>query len=198
MKIVHIIENLDKGAVENWLVNAFLYSRKINPTLQWTFFCYLGKKGRLDEIVEKNGGIIIYSTYSVRQKFLFLRNLRSILTKGKYDILHVHHDYLSGFYLLSTIGLKFKKRILHIHNTDKLLPVGSPIIQKILLGPLKFLSIYLSDQILGISKNTLNTYIEGMYLAKRKKEVLYYGIEFENFNNEDQFGISLKEELNIS
>ena len=53
MKIIHIVENLDKGAVENWLVNIFIESRKTRPGWEWTFYCILGKEGRLDEKVKK-------------------------------------------------------------------------------------------------------------------------------------------------
>ena len=60
LKIIHIVENLDKGAVENWLVKTFIESRKMYPNWQWTFYCILGKEGRLDEKVKAAGGEIIY------------------------------------------------------------------------------------------------------------------------------------------
>jgi hypothetical protein len=102
MKIIHIVENLDKGAVENWLVSIFIESRKIRPDWEWTFYCILGNEGRLDEKVRSAGGRIIYSPVTVSNKLAFLKNLRRELTKGRYDILHAHHDYLSGFYLLAS------------------------------------------------------------------------------------------------
>jgi hypothetical protein len=120
-RIIHIVENLDKGAVENWLVNIFLSSRKTRPDWHWTFYCILGKKGRLDEKVREAGGEIIYAPVNISHKISFLRHLRSVLNNGSYDIIHAHHDYLSGFYLLASAGIRFKKRILHIHNTDKVL-----------------------------------------------------------------------------
>lgn len=103
MKIIHIVENLDKGAVENWLVSIFIESRKTNPALDWTFYCILGKSGRLDELVKANGGKIIYSPVSISLKIHFLRALRGTLKSGNFDIIHSHHDYLSGFYLLASV-----------------------------------------------------------------------------------------------
>ena len=92
MKIIHIVENLDKGAVENWLVNIFLESRKIRPDWEWTFYCILGKPGRLDENVRNAGARIIYSPVTVSNKLSFLKYLRIELKRGGYDILHAHHD----------------------------------------------------------------------------------------------------------
>ena len=112
MRIIHIVENLDKGAVENWLVDIFIESRKIRPSWEWTFYCILGKEGRLDEKVRDAGGEIIYSPVTISNKLAFLSNLRKVLQERKYDILHAHHDYLSGFYLLASLGKKFKKEII--------------------------------------------------------------------------------------
>ena len=59
MKLLHIVENLDKGAVENWLVNVFLEIKKTRHDWKWTFFCILGRPGRLDKKVLEAGGEII-------------------------------------------------------------------------------------------------------------------------------------------
>jgi glycosyltransferase involved in cell wall biosynthesis len=177
LRIIHIVENLDKGAVENWLVNVFLESIKTRPNWDWTFYCILGNKGRLDEKVLAAGGKIIYSPVWISQKRSFLQHLRNTLKTGRFDILHSHHDYLSGFYLLASAGLSFKKRILHIHNTDKALPVGSRRVQKILLPFFRRLAIRYSDLIVGISKDTLNEFVQHKKFRKKKATVLYYGID---------------------
>jgi glycosyltransferase EpsF len=196
VKIIHIVENLDKGAVENWLVNVFLKSREIRPDWQWTFYCILGQEGRLDEVVRKAGGIILYSPVTISQKLPFLRYLRSTLQIGQYDIIHAHHDYLSGFYLLASIGIKAKKRILHIHNTDKELPVGNRVLKCLLLAPLKRLAFGLSDTIVGISKDTLAEF-KGKTKNKRIQfKVLYYGIDLSAFTLETN-QLWLKTALNI-
>lgn len=181
MRIIHIVENLDKGAVENWLINVFLESRKIRPDWDWTFYCILGKKGRLDKKVKEAGGNIIYSPYWISQKKQFLKHLRHTLKTGEYDIIHSHHDYLTGFYSPAYANLKFKKRILHIHNTDKALPVGTVFLQKLLLPLFKKLAIHFSDLIVGISQDTLNEFVQNNRFRKKKTTVLYYGIDLSPF-----------------
>lgn len=196
MKIIHIVENLDKGAVENWLVNVFLKSKVYRPAWEWSFYCILNRPGRLDELVRKAGGVIYYSPVSISHKFAFLKHLRFILKRGKYDILHSHHDFLSGFYLLASWGISFKQRILHIHNNDRALPVGNAFVHKILLNPFKWLGYYFSDTVIAISKNTLKDHL-GSYIHNKRLSciVLYCGIDMSVFRADTER--SIKEELNI-
>jgi glycosyltransferase involved in cell wall biosynthesis len=181
MRILNIIENLDHGAVENWLVRIFRESRKCRPEWEWTFYCILGKEGRLDRDVVSNGGKIIYSPVPLSRKLSFLSHLRLTLKKGNFDVIHSHHDYLSGFYLLASVGIRFKKRILHIHNTDKALPVGNKILHDLLLSPFKSMAIFLSDRIVGISRDTLNEFVGSSHSARKKETLLYYGVDFRPF-----------------
>lgn len=196
MKIIHIVENLDKGAVENWLVNIFIESRKLRPHWEWTFYCFLGKAGRLDDKVKAAGGRIIYSPVTISEKVTFLRNLRKTLNEDRYDIIHAHHDYLSGFYLLATAGIKFKRRFLQVHNTDKALPIGSRIAQNILLRPFRTLATIFSDTIIGISENTLVEFTGSRRIRTKRHTVLYYGIDMSRFDSNPQRNL-IRSTLNL-
>jgi glycosyltransferase involved in cell wall biosynthesis len=181
MRILHVVESLDRGAVENWLVNVFKESRRMRPDLEWTFYCLLDRPGKLDGIVEELGGKIIRSPVTISDKLSFLVHLRRTLKKGSYDILHVHHDFLSGYYLLASIGIRFRKRILHIHNNDRHLPVGSPSVRSLLLPVCWWLSLRLVDEVLCISEHTMEDYKGSYKSAKPRFEVLYYGIDMDRF-----------------
>ena len=196
MKIIHIVENLNKGAVENWIVNVFIESLKTKPDWEWTFYCMLGEAGRLDEQVKAAGGKIIYAPCTISNKIPFLKALRKTLKLGSYDIIHSHHDYLSGFYLLASFGIKFKKRILHIHNTDAALPIGNKLLHNFLLKPFRQLGFYFSDIIVGISKDTLQQFIQFSTTAKKKSTLLYCGIEMDRFNEQTD-SLLFKKNLNI-
>lgn len=196
LRVFHVVESLDRGAVENWLVNVFLESRKIKPDWQWTFYCMLDKPGRLDDMVLENGGCIIRSPVSVSHKTAFLRNLRKALRRGRYDVLHVHHDFLSGFYLLATVGMPFRRRILHIHNNDRILPVASRRLEKILLPIFRWLSLKMVDKVLAISEFTRDDYRRGYAGASPTFEVLYYGIRMDKFEEPVDAG-SVRSRLGI-
>ncbi|HUQ66872.1 MAG TPA: glycosyltransferase [Flavitalea sp.] len=182
MRILHIVENLDKGAVETWLVNVFIESTKTRPHWEWTFYCILGKKGRLDEKVIAAGGKIIYSPVTLSSKISFLKSLRRVLKVGQYDIIHAHHDYLSGFYLISTVGIKFPKRLLQIHNTDKALPVRNKLLHNFLLNPFRRLGLLFSDQVVGISEITLAEFAKSTKMPNKRFVLLYYGLNFDQFD----------------
>jgi hypothetical protein len=70
LKVLHIVENLDRGAVENWLVRLLRHASKKGLKLDWTFYCVLGQPGALDEEVTKLGAPIIFSPFPIGQKAL--------------------------------------------------------------------------------------------------------------------------------
>jgi glycosyltransferase involved in cell wall biosynthesis len=183
MRIFHVVESLDRGAVENWLVNVFVESRKTRPEWEWTFYCLIDRPGRLDGLVEENGGVIIRSPVTISEKLAFLRHLRRALKQGRYDILHVHHDFLSGFYLPAALGIPFRKRVLHIHNNDRHLPVGNVRIRRLLLPICRWISLRTVDKVLAISEYTRDDYKGAFPLRRPVFEVLYYGIDMERFGS---------------
>ena len=180
-KVIHIVENLDKGAVEMWLVRMFLICVKKNPEIEWTFYCILSRRGRLDDQVIAAGGKIIYSPYELSQKWSFLLYLRQTLKRGNYDIIHSHHDYLSGLYLITTIGLRLNQKILHIHNTDEELPMGNVYVKRILLVLAKQLALRINDTIIGVSDEALNFFLKNTGSKRITNQVIYCGISMEPF-----------------
>lgn len=182
MRILQIVENLDKGAVENCLVNIFEESRKNRPDWEWTFYCILGTPGKLDKRVRMAGGKIIYSPVKISHKWQFLKALRDVLKRGHYDVLHAHHDYLSGVYLLASVGISITRKIVHIHNTDEALPIGNKILSRILLNPLGALINLLSDSVVGCSEDALTQFVKKQWIKPKDAKVLYYGVPLQKFS----------------
>ena len=46
MKVLHIVENLHRGAVENWLIRMLRHARQRSVALDWTFYCAMGAQER--------------------------------------------------------------------------------------------------------------------------------------------------------
>jgi len=178
VKILHIVENLHRGAVETWLVRMFEASCELRPADEWTFYCALSESGRHDERVRQLGGRIIYSPVPFRRTMSFLRALRQTLKYGHFDVLHCHHDLLSGFYLLAALGLPIRQRVVHVHNTDEALPTPSKFKHRILKEPLRKTCLGLSGKVVGISKHTLQSFLHGRKPRGGRDEVLYYGCDF--------------------
>lgn len=183
MKVLHIVENLDRGAVENWLVRMLLHARRAGVDLNWTFYCAVGKPGSLDEVVRGNGGRIVFSPVPIGQKAAFIRALRAELRTGAYDVLHCHHDLISAIYLLSAVGLPIQNRIVHVHNADESVLTPSRFKQMLLREPMRRICLALADKIVGISNHTLDTFLGGRPRRPGRDVVHYYGIDPQPFLN---------------
>jgi glycosyltransferase involved in cell wall biosynthesis len=178
VRVCHIVESLDHGAVENWLVRSFEVARSIAADVDWTFCCILPRPGRLDDRVRALGGTVIHSPHELSSTAKFTASLRAQLRKLNFDVLHCHHDFLSAIYLVSSVGLPIKQRIVHVHNTDESLPV-SPWKQRLLLKPFRSICLALADQIVGISNDTLDQFLRNRPRRPNRDSVLYYGVDLE-------------------
>lgn len=176
-RVLHIVENLDRGAVENWLVRMLRHARRRGVNLDWTFYCVEGRRGALDEEAEELGARVIHSKYPIGDKLPFLRALRTELRAGAYDVMHCHHDLVSAIYLLAAAGIHIRKRIVHVHNADESLPTPSRLKQFLLREPMRRLCLAVADNVLGISNHTLDTFLAGRPRRAARDYVHYYGVD---------------------
>jgi hypothetical protein len=95
------------------------HARKRDTEIDWTFYCILKQAGAMDAKARALDGGVIHSPVPLVRKREFFRALRSELRCGNYDVLHCHHDILSGIYLLASVGIPLRRRIVHVHNADE-------------------------------------------------------------------------------
>ena len=176
-KVLHIVENLHRGAVENWLVRMLRYGVEQGIKLNWTFYCIIGASGQLDEEVVGMGGKVVFSPVPIGSKLLFMKSLRTELRSGKYDIVHCHHDLVSAVYLIAACGLPIKKRLVHIHNSDESVLTSNRTKQLILRPLMRRVCLLLADRIVGISKHTLAAFLAGRTPLEARDILHYYGID---------------------
>lgn len=184
IKIIHIVESLHKGAVENWLVRMFIYGQENGADLDWTFYCTEELEGRLEQKVIEYGGKIIKSPSRWANPKQFIKDLRLHLRSQNYDVMHCHHDFVSALYLIAARGQKLKK-IVQIHNMDEHIPVSSKLKKGIIRYIFRRICWFRADLIVGISKHTLDRFTLGKKKLKKKSSILYYGIAHERFLNAD-------------
>lgn len=184
IRLLQVVESLDVGAVENWLVRIFARATTTHPQYHWTFYCALGRPGRLDEQVRALGGEIIYSPFELKDKKNFISHLRKTISRGKFHILHCHHDFVSAVYLIASLGLPLDQRIVHVHNTDEGIPTGSVVKRKALKEPMRQVCLRMADKIVGISQQALSQFTRNNGSQPEKHKVLYYGIETRRFREQ--------------
>jgi len=177
MKVLHVVENLNRGAVENWLVRMLEHARMREMEPQWNFYCALGEAGRLDEAAQSAGAEVIYSPCSLDEKIDFVRALRRTISNGSYDILHCHHDLISAVYLAASAGLPVRRRIVHIHNADEAVPTPNRFKQHLYRESLRRVCLSMADKVVGISNHTLDTFLAGRPRKIGRDVVHYYGLD---------------------
>ncbi len=175
-RVLHVIDNLDRGAVETWLVRMLEHAQKRGVPTDWTFYCTLDVPGALDDAVRQFGGRIVVSPFPLDRQLGFARALRRELQLGGYDVLHCHHDLVSGLYLAAAAGLSLRRRIVHIHNADENVLTGNPYKKPIYRSLLRRVCLRQADRIIGISNHTLDTFLAGRSRSSERDQVHYYGI----------------------
>lgn len=197
-KVLHIIESLDNRAVESWLIRVFRRSVSQHPQLDWTFFCVLPQAGEFDEDVRAAGGRVIHSQHALHNKVAFMTSLRRVMREGQYDILHCHHDIMSAAYLLASTGLPFKKRIVHLHNTELSLPTPNRLKADLVRGPMRQVCLQMADQIIGISKEALESLVGVTEQDPARHQVVHYAVDTNRFRNVAGDRGTLRRELGLS
>ena len=175
--VLHIVETLDRGAVENWLVRMLRHARARGVELDWTFYCVLPAAGALDGEAIALGARVLHSPVPIGRKAAFFRALRKELVEERYDVLHCHHDIISAVYLAASVGLPVATRVVHVHNADENVPTHSRVKRVLLRGPMRRVCLAMADRIVGISNITLDTFLAGRARRPGRDIVHYYGID---------------------
>jgi glycosyltransferase involved in cell wall biosynthesis len=182
-KVIHVVQKLDQGAVENWLIRMLRFGREQGIAMDWTFYCNLSEPGRLDEEVRSLGARVVHSPVPIGDKLQFVRALRQELWQGQYDVLHCHHDLVSAVYLIAALGVPITQRIVHVHNADESV-LTTNIVKRSLYPPIsRKICLAMADRIVAISNHTLDTFLASRGRRAGRDLVLYYGVHQSPFEH---------------
>jgi glycosyltransferase involved in cell wall biosynthesis len=176
LRVIHVVDNLDKVSVEIWLLRMLAHAGKLNVPVDWTFYCTLGE-GALDDRARALGANVVYSPVPIGAKLTFMAALRSHLTDGRYDVLHSHHDLVSAVYLVAASGLPIRRRIVHVHNADESVLTPSVTKQAVFRPSFRRICLMLADRIAANSNHSLDTFLAGRKRRPGKDIVHYLGID---------------------
>ena len=176
-KVLHVVGTLDRWAVESWLLRMLAHARRRGDELDWTFYCTFGARGARDCEARAMGAGVIHSPVPIGQKLAFARALRAELRRGRYDVLHCHHDLVSGVYLAAAAGLPISTRLVHTHNADESVLTPSRLKQAVLRPALRQVCLTLANKVVGNSEHSLRTLVRRARLDPARHRVNYYGID---------------------
>jgi glycosyltransferase involved in cell wall biosynthesis len=176
-KVLHVVESLDRGAIENWLLRMLRHARRRGTDVKWTFYCAQGTPGAMEREARALNAGVVASPTPLGQKVSFIRALRAELLRGRYDVLHCHHDLVSAVYLLSAARIPIRRRIVHVHNADEGIPTPSRVKQRLFREPLRRICLATADRVVGNSNHTLDTFLAGRRRKPGRDTVHYYGVD---------------------
>jgi len=180
-RVLHVVESLGHGAVENWLLRMLEHARESGIQLDWTFYTQLTEAGVSDSSAEILGAKVVHSPVSILNTAVFMASLRSELSRHPYDVLHCHHDLVSAIYLVAASGLGIRRKIVHIHNADEHIPTSSSTKASFLRTPMRRVCLS-ADRVVGISSHVLDTFLAGRPRHPKRDLVHYYGVDANKFS----------------
>jgi glycosyltransferase involved in cell wall biosynthesis len=103
------------GGAETWLMELLrLWSR--DSAVRMDFLVTSGGAGIFDDEARELGAKIRYVRYSRSRLAHFTKEFRRILREGRYDAIHDHQDFTSGWHFLLGTRTLPPIRVTHVHN----------------------------------------------------------------------------------
>jgi glycosyltransferase involved in cell wall biosynthesis len=176
-KVLHVVGMMDKWSVESWLMRLLAHARQRGVSFDWTFYTVSCEAGARDCEANALGARVVSSPVPIGQKLAFAKALRAEIIGGAYDVLHCHHDLISGVYLAASAGLPLRERIVHVHNLDESVLTPNPLKQAVLRPTLRRVCLTLADKIVANSPHSLETFLAGRRPRPGRDLVHYIAID---------------------
>lgn len=183
-KILHVIQGFGAGGAETWLLSIVKHLKK-NPEygLHFDFLVTGGVPCLFDQEIKEQGCEIFYLKYSYTKLLTFSRKFRDILKENKYDAIHHHQDFISGWHFLLGYGHLPNIRISHLHNPFNF--ITNYITNTTRWISFKFgriLTYALTTKITGTSNAVMDEYGYDKWPYKYKRvQAVYCGFYIEDF-----------------
>lgn len=115
LRVLHVVHALGVGGGETWLMELLrLWSR--TSAVNIDFLLTGGRRDLFDDQAQALGAILHYARYERWNLPRFARSFRQLLREGRYDAIHDHADYVSGWHFLLGAGALPPVRVAHVHN----------------------------------------------------------------------------------
>lgn len=173
VKVLHVVATVDQGGTEAWLCN--LLPRFDRSKFQFDI-CYYRRTG--DELKEcldsvASGVFAIPVENDWRGLQHFIRCLRELIRRGKYDVVHCHGLSFIGVGLYCAWRENVPIRIAHSHGTSE---PARPITQRTFLALAKHAARRIATHRIGCSAVAAQA-LFGQGCLRRDASVLYCGID---------------------
>ena len=171
------------GGAETWLMEVLrLWSKSGGCRLD--FVATSGNAGIFDEEARQLGAQLHYLRYGRAHLPQFAREFRQVLREGKYDAIHDHQDYASGWHFLMGGDTLPPVRVTHVHNPSYqiLNNYGVTMSRRITAQIGKRLIAHYATHITGTSRQVIREYgFDTPTFVRIPKAALHCGFQVERF-----------------
>ncbi len=151
---------------------------------QLDFLVTSGNRGIFDDEAGRLGARIHYLPFERRALFSFARGIRRILKNERYQAIHDHQDYASGWHFLMGLGLLPPFRITHVHNSAYQIRnnYGITPARRVTASVGKQLVAHFATHITGTSRSVISEYgFKSAQFAGIQRGALYCGFDPSRF-----------------
>jgi glycosyltransferase EpsF len=148
------------------------------------FVATSGDAGIFDEEARQLGAQVHYLRYGRAHLPQFAGEFRRVLRGGKYDAIHDHQDYASGWHFLMGGDTLPPVRVTHVHNPSYQIRnnYGVTMSRRMTAQIGKRLIAHYATHITGTSRQVIREYgFDGPTFARIPKAVLHCGFHVERF-----------------
>ncbi|MEJ0065396.1 MAG: glycosyltransferase [Caulobacteraceae bacterium] len=198
LKVVHLIDSLGMGGAETWLMELLRYWRARDAPIETHFVATGGGSAVFDDEARSLGARIHYLRFGRRDLPSFVASFRRVLRAGRYDALHDHQDYASGWHYLMGLGALPPVRVTHVHNPAYQIRnnYGVTLGRRLTARAGKQLAARYATHIAATSREALTAFgFDGSAFAATPKAALYCGFDPGRFLASDEARRSVREEF---
>ena len=184
IKVLQVIDTLGMGGAETWLMEVLrLWSK--TKICQLDFLATSGPPGIFDEEARQLGAQVHYISYGRAHLPQFAKEFRKLLHHKKYDAIHDHQDFASGWHFLMGGNTLPPVRVTHVHNPSYqiLNNYGVTMSRRFTAQIGKRLIAHYATHITGTSRQVISEYgFDAPSFARIPKAALHCGFNAMRFH----------------
>ena len=115
LRILQVVDSLGMGGAETWLMALQRHWQRTSAA-RMDFLMCSGRPGLFDDEARRLGAKIHYLQYGRARLLQFANEFRKIMRHERYDAIHDHQGYTSGWHFLLGAGVLPPVRVAHVHN----------------------------------------------------------------------------------
>lgn len=187
-RVLQVIGTLGMGGAETWLMEV-LRLWAATGAARMDFLATSGQPGLFDDEARALGATIHYLRYGRRDLPRFVGGFRQILRRGRYEAIHDHQDYASGWHFLCGAGVLPPVRVTHVHNPAYQIRnnYGVTVTRRLTARAGRALVARFATHVTGTSRQLIGEYgLDAPAFAHIPKAALYCGFEPTRFAGDRQ------------